>query len=355
MSDAAKSKAAAVAAKIAGQAATIGASGVPVGPLVEAVVNEVLGELLSIQDEQLAILRNIERDVSQLVEAPYRTAREMLERAMIPGRQPDAVKGDLQRASDEFLRAAAQYRDATQSQASAYMQASLVLGLLGDQSAMRYYADKAWKDGISALESEAKGTTDLLRHSANNRAKRLAGFWSLEGTRRYFDHFQWLKWGVPGPSLAERFPEARAIERTRESGRQVDIYRDVVANLSDGPDVLPHYWLVAELTDIKMVPPCMRVYGKLYRLEQLENRRQEFAAIMRNVGIDDHLYGSIFPAYPVDDVHDGLLFGIYFGTLPEKKDPRVVRFADEVERMFPYGLPISEPWPNYPIPSPLLL
>jgi hypothetical protein len=117
MSDTAKSKAAAVAAQIAGQAATIGAHGVPVGPLVDAAVNEVLGELLDIQDEQLKILRNIEREVSQLVEGPYRTAREMLERAMIPGRGPDAVKADLQRASDEFLRAAAQYRDETQSQA----------------------------------------------------------------------------------------------------------------------------------------------------------------------------------------------------------------------------------------------
>lgn len=52
MSDTAKAKAATVAAKIAGQAATIAAHGVPVGPLVEEVVNDLLGELLDIQDEQ---------------------------------------------------------------------------------------------------------------------------------------------------------------------------------------------------------------------------------------------------------------------------------------------------------------
>src|ERR1017187_3949012 len=106
MSNAAASKAATVAARIAGQAATIGAHGVPVGPLVEAVVSELLGELLDVQDEELATLRNIERsvtqlerDVAQLIEGPYRTAREMVEKAMIHGRDPDAVKADLQAAS----------------------------------------------------------------------------------------------------------------------------------------------------------------------------------------------------------------------------------------------------------------
>lgn len=365
MSDTAKSKAAAVAAQIAGQAATIGAHGVPVGPLVEAVVDQLLGELLDVQDEQLAILRNIERDVSQLVEGPYRTAREMLERAMIPCRGPNAVKADLQRASDEFLRAAAQYGDETQSQASAYMQASLVLGLLGDLSAMRHYGDKAWKDGIAALEREARDTGKFLRQSFNNRAKRLAGFWSLRGNPKYADHFGRLKWGGPGPSLAERFPEARTIENLRESGRQVDVYRDVAANLSDGPDVLPHHWVLASIDDS---PPNISVIGAIYHLEQVESRRREFASLMRKIGINDHLYGTWLPQY---SCHEGLVVAVHFETLSDKarrdrdsqvdryryEDPQVDRFADEVNRMFPYKLPVMKVWWDDwgAPPSPLLV
>jgi hypothetical protein len=364
MSDTTKTKTAAVAAQIAGRAATIGAHGVPVGPLVEVVVNELLDELLDIQNEQLAILRNIERDVSQLVEGPYRTAREMLERAMIPGRPLDAVMADLQRASDEFLRAAAQYRDETQSQASAYMQASLVLGLLGDLPAMRHYGDKAWKAGTAALYREASETTSLLDRSSRKRAKRLAGFWSLVGTRKYVDHFQRLKWGVPGPSLAETYPEARAIEQMRESGRQVDVYRDVAANLVGGPDVLPHYWVVAELTDIKMVPPRTRV-DRVYRPEQIESRRGEFTSIMRKIGINDHLYGTWYPSYPSDD---GFLVAVHFENFSDEllfdrdpqglfhyKDPQVDRFSDEVNKMFPYELPVVRPWNDSGPPSPLLV
>jgi hypothetical protein len=334
MSDTAKAKAATVAAKIAGQAATIAAHGVPVGPLVEEVVNGLLGELLDIQDEQLAMLRNIERDVAQLVEEPYRNAREMLEKAMIPGRPVDAVKADLRRASDEFLRAA-QYRDATQSQASAYMDASLVLGLLGDLPAMRHYGDKAWKAGVAALLRESDDTTRLLTHSYKNRAKRLAGFWSLRKKDEYRGDFWLLEWGGPGAPLAGKFPEARAIDRLTQSRDQVAVYRDIAATFSEGPDVLPHYWTRAVLQDAGVIVEWspMTSVDLLYHPEQVESRRHELASLVTKLGIDAHLYGAWYPW-----LRGGkLIGGIYFDPF-RSDDPKQDRFGEEVKRIFPYGV-----------------
>ena len=351
MSNTAASKAATVAARIAGQAATIGAHGVPVGPLVEAVVGELLGELLGVQDEELATLRNIERDVAQLIEGPYRTAREMLEKAMIPGRDPDAVKADLQKASDEFLRAAAQYRDVTLSQASAYMEASLVLGLLGDLSAMRYYGDKAWKEGTTVLYREVEEAGNFLARTAQRPALRIENsFWSRFAEGKYGMQFDRLSAGIPDTaatetfpegrgfrrvhktkSLAELYPEAQAIERIHETKHRIEVYRDVAANVADGPDILPHLELYAKLDDFKVLSPYIRV-DLIYGREQIESRRNEFASLVGKLGIDDHLYAGWYR----DDHFDCLLFKTNSDT-----DPRVAAFRAAVNNMFPYGLPVT--------------
>jgi hypothetical protein len=352
MSNTAASKAATVAAKIAGQAATIGAHGVPVGPLVEAVVGELLGELITVQDEQLVTLRNIERDVAQLVEGPYRTAREMLEKAMIPGRSRKAVKADLQTASNEFLRAAAQYRDATLSQASAYMEASLVLGLLGDLSAMRHYGDKAWKESVAVLRRDAQEATSFLGRSKKKLGQRRENsFWSRAADAKYAAQFARMCGGLPEEDLAETkrihktkrlseiFPEARAIEQVHETKRQVGVYRDVAANVSDGPDVLPHLEVWADLPYYpgSTASPWVGV-EQAYHREQLESRRDEFAALVRRLGIDEHLFVGLY------GTSETFLDCLTFRTLSDT-DPRVVAFQTEVDEMFPYGLLIiSADW-----------
>lgn len=346
MSNSAKSKAVALAAKIAGQSATIAAHGVPVGPLAEEVVGDLLGELLDVQDEQLATLRNIEKsvtrigqDVAQLVEGPYRTAREMMERAMIPRRVPDQVKVDLRAASDEFLRAAGQHSDATLPRASAYMEASFVQGLLGDAEAMRYYGDKAWKEAVAALRREARNAADAIRHPTDKARRGRRSFWSCLDDREFRRKVHLLEWGEEewgesGEDLAETFPEARAVQNVRETKRQVDVYRGVAANLLDGPDVLPYHMVRAHLRSQEHADV---VILEVYDHEQIRSCREALASLLRKLGINEHLYANSF-------CHDDGLWSpcpwtrwVVLETITGD-DPRAVAFEAEVKQIFPYGL-----------------
>jgi hypothetical protein len=318
--------------------------------VAEEAVKELLGELLNVQDEQLASLRSIQQgitqigqDVAQLIEGPYWTAREMLERAMIPGRSPDAMQADLQAAAAEFLRAAGQHRQDTLPRASAYMEASFVQGLLGDVPAMLYYGDKAWREGVAALQREAENATSVLRRSAETARRGQRSLWSRHDDRKYSRDIQLLKWGEGGANLAEIFPEARAVENAHETKRQVDVYRDAAANLAAGPDILPYHMVHAELD---MSPEYASVQVRqVYHGDQIINRRDEFASLLRELGINEHLYVSYL--WPDDRTWIECFKLETIGN----KDSRAAAFETDVKRILPNGLrllgPVNESagWP----------
>jgi hypothetical protein len=87
---------------------------------------------------------------------PKRNARDLLEMAMLPNRSRDRVKADLEGAGKQYLEAAALEPDGIASRASAFLGASLVLGLLGDAAGSHHCAVKAWEDSVEAL---AQGET----------------------------------------------------------------------------------------------------------------------------------------------------------------------------------------------------
>jgi hypothetical protein len=344
MSNAAKSRAVAVAAKIAGQGATIGAHGVPVGPLAEEVVGDLLGALLDVQDEQLATLRNIEksvtkigRDVAQLIEGPYQTAREMVERAMIPGQAPDAVKADLQAASAEYLRAAAQHPDASLPRASAYMEAAFVQGLLGGVQAMRYYGDKAWREALAALRREAVDATDALRHPTEKIRRGRRSFWSSFGDLEFRLQVNLLSWGEGGEGLAETFPEAQAIQHVHDTKRQVDVYRDVAVNLVGGSDVHPYHMPEAHLSRREDADV---VVWQVYEREQIMGHRDALASFVSKPGINGRLFAICL-------FHDFTKIRCLELENLDEMDPRAIAFKAEVEQIFPYGLPVSGPTTVY--------
>src|ERR1700722_10310443 len=68
------------------------------GPVVETVV----GEILSVQDEQLAILRNLDSTMQRLADVPSGSARIYLEEAKLPGRSPEQVRRSFEFAADKL-------------------------------------------------------------------------------------------------------------------------------------------------------------------------------------------------------------------------------------------------------------
>ena len=67
--------------------------------------------------------------------------------------------------------------------ASAYLEVSFVQGLLGDLSAMRYYGDKAWKEGVAALNREAGNVTNFIYHPTEEVRlghRSTGSFWSCD-------------------------------------------------------------------------------------------------------------------------------------------------------------------------------
>jgi hypothetical protein len=136
------------------------------GPVVEAL----LGELLQIQDQQMALLTKIEADVQRLVDGPWRTGRRYLREAALPGRNAQQIDQALSRAMESFRQAVDLQPASTLKRATVSLDLAVLCALSGDTELAILYATESEAEARHALEASARarwnqqyGTSNQVR------------------------------------------------------------------------------------------------------------------------------------------------------------------------------------------------
>ena len=110
------------------------------GPVVESLLQDVL----DVQDEQVKRLLELGEAIQRLADGPWRSGRLRLREAALPNGDPEAVRRLLERAADDFRDAIPLQMDPSFSRAQACLDLSLVLGILGNNTASRHYAEMGY-------------------------------------------------------------------------------------------------------------------------------------------------------------------------------------------------------------------
>jgi hypothetical protein len=114
-------------------------------------VETLMRDLLQVQDELAESLSRIEGNVKLLVDAPWSTARIHLEECMIPGRTPAQITASLSKAADLLREALALQSPGTISATYVALDLAIVLTILNDREAGKYYARIAIEAGTQYL------------------------------------------------------------------------------------------------------------------------------------------------------------------------------------------------------------
>jgi hypothetical protein len=87
-----------------------------------------VGDILGVQDEQLAILRSLDSTVQRLADVPWGSARIHLEEAKLPGRSAEQVRRSLELASEKLHDAISVASANSTSKADARLMLAVVSG-----------------------------------------------------------------------------------------------------------------------------------------------------------------------------------------------------------------------------------
>jgi len=304
-----------VTAKCLGVGAQVAAHGLPVGPVVEAVVLDILG----VQDEQSQVLEEISRDVQQLLTKDRRAGRELLERAAIPGRTAESVTRDLRTAADEFARAAAAARENSFEQATIHFDAALLQLLLGDVPAAGFYVKKSWSEGYRCFRHQISFADECLRY------KRLG--LKVRGAPDPVRELDALMYGRGAAGHVRGLPEADALMLAHRVGRQLNEVRDAWSVLNDGESTTPLCYVDALITGEN----ASAVVVHAYPLELLAALSPQMREVASHLGIHDRLYAS------PDDRWEGNSRCVSF-EVTSGRDDRVRQFKQTLTQLVPAGL-----------------
>jgi hypothetical protein len=111
----------------------------------------LLGEMLSVQDAQLAALRRIDANVQALVDGPWKTGHRHLEEASLPGRTTRQVRSSLKQAQALFRQAADLQPSGSLTRASVCLDLAMVCGLVGDRQLSELYAQEGSREAFAAV------------------------------------------------------------------------------------------------------------------------------------------------------------------------------------------------------------
>jgi hypothetical protein len=308
-------------AKCAGRAVEMAAGGLPVGPFVEELVRDIL----HVQDQQMLLLESISADIHRLLGQHRRVARELLERAALPGRTPDAVAADLRDAAEAFAYAASVERDDSIERAAIHFDAALVQLLLGDAPAARFYVEKSWREGFAALSSAVRIVCGAMELNPG-----LLEF--LLGTSRDDRNERAIMNGDCMPTaIAWKQRPVRGIMTAHFLSGQVNQFHDGWMVLE--PQAAFHWPLgFVDVGPSHMGQPVRLV--KAYLIEQLQIIAAQTRELAQECGIDERLYAFKDPRWPD-----------FTGTLMFEQtglgDDRARRFEDGFKRAFPLGIVIG--------------
>jgi hypothetical protein len=131
-----------------------------------AVAGRVIEGILQRQDETLAILKTLKKDVEALLHGPYRTALGYIAEASVPSRTPKEFKKSLLLARQELMRAIGQEHDKI-FLADASITLAIVLWAL-------HRPEDAVLHAINANQSFISGIDDIIgKQNSDFRRKRL--------------------------------------------------------------------------------------------------------------------------------------------------------------------------------------
>jgi hypothetical protein len=205
-----------VAAKLVG---TLADQALPLsGPFVEGLIAEVLRA----EEDQLAILRGVDRHVQQLIDGPLRTAHLYLEDAAVPGRSPEQVRQSLMSAADRLHDAIPLQPEASFASAQVCLELAFTFRMLNDAPASAHYAEKSYRSARRAIWTwvNTRITTDNKRVTQISDPVVGAAF-------RWYEQMEWAAAALGGVDLAKirgkQEKRAASVERT------IDMFAD------DGP------------------------------------------------------------------------------------------------------------------------
>ena len=67
-------------------------------PFSGPVTQELLSDVLQYQDEQLTVLKDIQRSLQDFMNGPWQTARMYIQEAALPGRETEQIRRSLIKA-----------------------------------------------------------------------------------------------------------------------------------------------------------------------------------------------------------------------------------------------------------------
>jgi hypothetical protein len=163
----------------------------------------LLREVVGLQNQQVAVLKELREDVRRMVEGPWRKATLLLEEAAATTVVPER-RARLQEARDSLFGAYSLEPGATARRATIAIDLALVHGLLNEPPHARRWAAKAHADQSAAVRSGV----DIALNALNSRASMLKApidgdFWSLLSTSRRKDPAGTERW------IRERYERGR--------------------------------------------------------------------------------------------------------------------------------------------------
>jgi hypothetical protein len=188
-------------------------------PLSGSLVERLIAEVLQAEDEQLAILRRVDRHVQRLIDGPLRTAHLYLEEAAVPGRSPEQVRQSLTAAADRLHDAIPLQPQASLAVAQVCLELAFTFRLLNDGPASAHYAKKSYRLARRAIWAwvNARITTKNKRVTQISDPVLGAAF-------LWYEQMEWAAAALGGADLTKI--AAKHEKRAASVGRSIEMFID---------------------------------------------------------------------------------------------------------------------------------
>jgi hypothetical protein len=162
------------------------------GPVTEGV----LSDLLRVQDEQLAVLQDIQQSLKDFMNGPWQAAQMHMQEAALPGRQPEQIRRSLVQAADKLHDAIPLLKERTVARAQARLDLAIILTLLADRAPSLLHAQIAYR--------EIREATWTFTHTPDPNNKRITRGERKKGI--LVDGSTWA--GLAWPNIAKWYKNA---------------------------------------------------------------------------------------------------------------------------------------------------
>ena len=203
-------------------------------PLIESIVLSIgakagssaslslLREIAGLQNEQVAVLKEMREDIRKMVDGPWRKAMVLVEQAVFTTGASER-RARLHEARDALFTAYSQEPEATPRRATIAVDLAVVHWLLDELDHARRWATKAHEDQSAAVTA----AVDVALKALNSRASALKSaidgdFWSLVDTSRKKDPAgteRWIREKYEGGEPPAELPPANFLA---DAGGSVD-------------------------------------------------------------------------------------------------------------------------------------